>query len=526
MQAFTFNRTERSIPMIAAIYARYSSENQRHESIAAQLRRCREYCAQSGYTIIKEYTDEAYTGTNDQRPAFQQMLIDAERGLFKVVVFHKADRFGRNEYDYYTNRRRLELAGVRIEYADQRIDDTPEGRLSESVIVAISSYYSRNLSREIKKGQKENAYEGKSNGSLCYGYTTDKDNYIIINEYEATAVRKIFSLYLSGAGYQKIVDWLTAKGYRTRRGAIFSRGAVRELLLNRRYIGTVILGKNKKFPNGKRNSHRPDHDDMLILENACPAIIEKDVFNMVQEKMSHNPRNGNRQRAKHKYLLSGKVFCGECGAAMVGSVNRKSGSRHTVTYYRCGGKQRHGAKNYSCDNRVIQSKILDDIILDRLFKLLHSDELLGHLIDKIYEAYGKFYLTAPKEINTLIAEEKKLTARIDKIYDRILDDLGDEEDEVRLKEAKEKRKGIQTRLKELGGTPDIPAVTREQIEDYVRKFFLPYVESAKNKDPEKIEALIHDFIDRVIVTKTDITLRYKVSQQWCAWRDSNARPTV
>lgn len=98
--------------MIVALYARYSSDNQRAESIVAQLRACRKYCKKYGYTIIKEYADEAMTGTNDRRPQFQQMLRDAEAGLFEMVLAHKVDRIGRNEFEYYSNRHRLEACGV------------------------------------------------------------------------------------------------------------------------------------------------------------------------------------------------------------------------------------------------------------------------------------------------------------------------------------------------------------------------------------------------------------------------------
>ena len=98
--------------MIVALYARYSSDNKRTESIVAQLRACREYCQKYGHTIIKEYADEAMTGTNDRRPQFQQMLRDAEAGMFELVIAHKVDRIGRNEFDYYTNRHKLESYGV------------------------------------------------------------------------------------------------------------------------------------------------------------------------------------------------------------------------------------------------------------------------------------------------------------------------------------------------------------------------------------------------------------------------------
>jgi len=93
--------------MIAALYARFSSDNQREESIVAQMRAGREYCTKNKYMVIKEYADQAFSGTNDNRPAFQEMLRDAKAGLFEVIVFHKVDRNGRNEYDYYSNKKKL-----------------------------------------------------------------------------------------------------------------------------------------------------------------------------------------------------------------------------------------------------------------------------------------------------------------------------------------------------------------------------------------------------------------------------------
>lgn len=141
--------------MIAALYARYSSDNQREESIVAQFRTCREYCRRKGYAIIKEYADEACTGTNDNRPQFQQMLADAEAGMFEVLVAHKLDRVGRNAYDFYTNSRKLQQAGVKMEFAAQEIPDTPEGFFMKAVLAGMSEFYSANLSREVKKGKKK-----------------------------------------------------------------------------------------------------------------------------------------------------------------------------------------------------------------------------------------------------------------------------------------------------------------------------------------------------------------------------------
>lgn len=150
--------------MRAVCYARYSDEQQREESITAQLRAAREYCSKKGYTIIREYFDEAKSGKNDNRPAYQKMLADAKKKLFDVIVFHKIDRNARNEYDYYFHKAQLTKLGVYLEYVTQNIDSSPEGAMMEAMLVGMAAYYSRNLTKEVIKGMRENAYKAKFNG--------------------------------------------------------------------------------------------------------------------------------------------------------------------------------------------------------------------------------------------------------------------------------------------------------------------------------------------------------------------------
>ena len=143
----------------AVIYARFSSDNQREESIDAQVRACKAYCKGKGYLVTHIYRDEAKSGTKlAGRDAYNQMLDDAKDDLFDVVIFHKVDRNARNEFDYYTTKRTLTQLGIKYEYAVQNIDNTPEGQMMESMLVGFAAYYSRNLAKETKKGLNENAY--------------------------------------------------------------------------------------------------------------------------------------------------------------------------------------------------------------------------------------------------------------------------------------------------------------------------------------------------------------------------------
>ena len=150
--------------MNAAIYARYSSDNQREESIDGQIRECMEYCSRNGMTVIKEYIDRALSAKTDQRPDFQRMIKDSAKGLFDVVVVWKLDRFARNRYDSAHYKAALKKNGVRVVSAKENIADGPEGIILESMLEGMVEYYSAELSVKVIRGHTENALKCKYNG--------------------------------------------------------------------------------------------------------------------------------------------------------------------------------------------------------------------------------------------------------------------------------------------------------------------------------------------------------------------------
>ena len=273
----------------AAIYARYSSDNQREESITAQIRAAKEYCAKKEYTVIQEYTDEALSARTDDRPAFQRMIKDAQNNYFDVLVVHKIDRFARDRFDDAHYKRILKLAGIGVEFVEQRIDGSPEGIILESVLVGMAEYYSQNLAKEVKKGLKENALQAKHNGGIPpLGYDVANGQYVI-NEQEAKIVQDIFSLRAQGRGYTEIVAYLQNRGYKTKRGGPFGKNSIHDMLKNKKYIGIYTFGRVSGGHSEKRNSHKTS-DTMIELEGKIPAIIDADIFNIVQSQFTkHAP---------------------------------------------------------------------------------------------------------------------------------------------------------------------------------------------------------------------------------------------
>jgi DNA invertase Pin-like site-specific DNA recombinase len=186
----------------AAVYARFSSDNQREESIDAQLRAIREYAKNNGIIIVAEYVDKARSATTDDRPQFLQMVEDSKQDRFNLLMVHKLDRFARNRQDSIGYRMELKRNGVSLisvlEYLDE---DSPESVILESVLEAMAEYYSKNLAREVKKGMKENALQCISTGGRPpFGYLLNPDTRRYeVNEDEAPAVRLIIEQALRNA---------------------------------------------------------------------------------------------------------------------------------------------------------------------------------------------------------------------------------------------------------------------------------------------------------------------------------------
>lgn len=150
----------------AAAYTRFSSDNQRDESIDAQVRAIEIYCKQKGFELIKVYADRAKSATSDKRPEFLQMIEDSDKGIFDVLIVHKLDRFSRDKYDSAKYKRKLKKNGVQLLSVTENLDGSPESVILESLLEGMAEYYSKNLAREVMKGLKETAYHCKHTGGL------------------------------------------------------------------------------------------------------------------------------------------------------------------------------------------------------------------------------------------------------------------------------------------------------------------------------------------------------------------------
>ncbi|MDD4496126.1 MAG: recombinase family protein, partial [Eubacteriales bacterium] len=370
----------------AVIYARFSSDNQRDESIDAQIRAISEYAKKNEIVIVGEYIDKARSAMTDNRPEFLRMISEASEQKFDIVLVHKLDRFARNRQDSIGYRMQLKRHGVSLVSVLEYIDESPESIILESVLEAMAEYYSKNLAREVQKGMKENALKGlHTGGKPPFGYDVDPETKkLVINEKEACAVRLIFDRFIEGYGYDKIMNELNAHGYRTKCGNPFGKNSLHGIVRNEKYTGTYIFNRSAaKDVDGKRNNHKNKDDDEIIrLDDAVPAIISKNIFEQVQRKIVARKNNKPSNKAKEVYLLSGKIYCGECGYSMGGNKKMSGRSKTPHVTYRCMGKK----NRHICDNKEMRREYIETYVLEKLSEYVFDERLIAKLV-KEYTAY-------------------------------------------------------------------------------------------------------------------------------------------
>lgn len=223
--------------MNAVIYARYSCDNQREESIEGQLRECRAFAERNNYTLIDTYIDRAMSAKTDNRPEFQKMIKDSAKGQFNAIIVWKLDRFARNRYDSAHYKAMLRKNGVKVVSATEVISEGAEGIILESVLEGYAEYYSAELSEKVIRGMTENALKCQYNGGFVpVGFKIDENKHYQLDELVAPLVREAFMMYVNGRPIKDIVNFLNDNGVVSSQGKPLTKTSVSTILQNRKYI--------------------------------------------------------------------------------------------------------------------------------------------------------------------------------------------------------------------------------------------------------------------------------------------------
>ncbi len=484
----------------AGTYTRYSSDNQRAESIDAQLRAINKYCKDNDIMIVKNYIDEAITGTSDDRENFLKMIEDSKKGLFDVIIVHKLDRFARNRYDSAIYRKELKDAGVKLISVLERFDeDKPEDVLMLSLLEGLSEYYSKNLSREVKKGLTENALKGLHNGGTPpLGFDVNPDTKeLVINEVEAEAVKLIFEMYCNGYGYDLIAKALNNKGYLTKVKKPFTKGSIGDILRNEKYIGHYVFNKRLSKKSGNRKFK--DEKDIIKLENKYKPIVSLELWNKKEDIISS--RLKPRKNATRQYLLTGKIFCNCCGGHFVGSSY--TGGRNKIKYHAYESSNRK-RKVKGCQMKRIRAEYIEKHVLDRIEREILNDDVMDSIATQVYNKYKTVTADDVKLLAKLEKKRDSIQLKIDNLLDLVLEKVISKSAMKSKNESLERElESVLVKINELTTTQSL-APTIEKIKlnlEYMKK-------NLESGDSDLKQLVIDTFVNEVIVhdEKIEVTL--------------------
>ncbi len=467
--------------MTAVIYARYSSDNQREESIEGQIRECTAYAEKNGITIVKHYIDRAISAKTDNRPEFQQMIKDSDKKLFDIVLVWKLDRFARNRYDSARYKTQLKKNGVKLMSATEIISEGPEGIILESVLEGYAEYYSADLSEKVVRGMTENALKGIYNGgTIPFGYMIDETRHYQPDPLLAPYVEQTFQKYADGATMTDLRDWLKAHNIKNSMGGEMSYNTIQRMLSNRRYIGELRLRD-------------------VVQPNAIPALVSEDLFNKVQEKLAKNKKAPARHKAEESYLLTTKLFCGYCGALMFGeSGTSRTGEVHR--YYKCATAKKHKG----CKKKTVRKQWLEDLVVNQTMQLVKDDAAMESIIAKVMELQNKENTNIPLYEKQLRDAESGIQNMLNAIQAGILTSSTKE----RLEQLEETKRELEARIAEEKLAK--PKVTEEFI-----RFWLLRFRKLDMSLKDQRQALVDTFINAIYLydDKVLITFNYKEGTQ-------------
>lgn len=466
--------------VVGFAYARYSSHNQREESIEQQIMEIRKFAKDNNIEIIETFSDAAMTGRNDRRPQFQRMMREAKKHRPNVIIAYKSNRIARNMLNALATESELEKIGVRVLYVKETFGDNAAGRFALRTMMNVNQFYSENMAEDIIRGLMDNAENCMvNNGSLPLGYKKGEDGRYAIDEAGAAIVREIYQKVAADVPLAEIAEDLNARGIRTSRGGPWNKNSFHNMLQNETYIGVYKYA-------GVRT------------EGGVPPIITGEEWIAVQEHEKRKKAAGGSHRARGEYLLTGKLFCGKCGAPMVG-ISGTSKTAAKYYYYICRNKR----EEKSCTKETVGRDWLERLVVEETVRRVLQDDVIAAIADAVIK-----YQTELKEDNSvLFALQDELgvvTRSIKNIVSAIEAGVFTPSTRVRLEELEDQKSALEAGISREA--IKLPDVTKEQI-----IFWFEKLRDGDVDDHEYQRTIINTFINAIYLYDGEIRICYNYS---------------
>lgn len=410
--------------MRVALYARYSSDQQREASIEDQLRDCRAYAAREGWTIVEEYSDAAISGASTHRPSLQALVRDA--GRFDVVLTESLDRLSRDMQDTSALHKRLSFNGVRI----VTLAEGEIGHLHVGFKGTMNALYLKDLADKTRRGQRGQVIAGKSAGGNSYGYRVVRSvrepglatGERQIDPEQAAIVTRIFSEYASGDSPKAIAKRLNAErvpgpsrgpwGPSTIHGHP-SRGT--GILNNELYIGRLVWNRLRyvKDPDtGRRVSRRNPTSEWVVSEVPVLRIVADDLWRAVKDRQTDTRKalaagTSLVRTRRPVYLFTGLTKCGVCESGY---------TMFSKDRLACAGARDRG----TCDNRLtIRREEVESRVLKAMEERLWHDKLFAEFCTEFTIELNRLRGEATAAAASAIREQAAIDRRLDELVDWI-----------------------------------------------------------------------------------------------------------
>ncbi len=511
--------------MKAAIYARYSSDNQRDASIADQLRVCRLHAEKQGWQVVEEYTDHAISGASLLRPGIQSLISDATRGRFRYVLAEPMDRLSRDQED---------IAGLykRMAYSDAKIVTLSEGEVTHLHVGlkgTMNALFLKDLADKTRRGQRGRVELGKLGGGNAYGYDVVKKfdgngepvrGDRTINEVQADVIRRIFRDYAAGKSAKRIAFELNKDGIAAPGGADWGFSTINGnpkrgngILNNEMYVGKLIWNR-QRFINdpdtGKRQARMNPESEWITQDVPELRILDEDLWQSVknwQKTVKQNRsddgeiENHFRERRRSKYLFSGLTKCSCCGGGY---------SMISADLVGCSTARNKG----TCHNRKnIRRDQLEGRVLNALRHHLMDPELFKEFCDEFTREMNRLRMEGRASIDAAEAEVKKIDRELDKLMKLILASSDDEAPTRMMKQMKEleaRQKELKAFLQEAEEPP--PLLHPNMAHHYRIQVGELYTALQEDSEAKRMAAadLMRSLVKEIILTPADGELQIDV----------------
>ena len=483
-----------------AIYARVSTDRQSEMSIEAQHEFCKDYARREGWDIYGFYSDYGTSATDTaRRPQMLQLIADAKKGKFDLVLAHKVDRAFRNARDYENVKYTLEKEGVTLGFVETGFNTDNQNIFVNGLMSLMAQYYSQNLSVETKKTMKRNVEKGIFLGGVPpFGFKIVDRKYTI-DPVTGEHARRVFEMYAyDGASFQDLADYLNDLGFETTRHRPFKKSYFSEMLRNEKYNGVYVHNQHSFSTLGKRGGKKQNEEKEVIrVENVIPKIVDDRTFSAVQKRLGNNKAENARKGAKRVYMLSGLCYCGICGAPMSGDYKGLNKAGNPSIYYTCGNRKAMGADKCGCSLSSVNKNVLEDVVIGAIHKLIYLQDSTT-----IRKEVSKQIAAAKKEEKklqkALAAQRLKIQRAQKNIINTIEKHGGGEILLKRLKENEKKIKEIDEELEFV--KQEKVTVTTAHVMSAI-KIFIDRFNASSDKDKKKV---LNKLINKVVVNQHSI----------------------